>query len=574
MKKSILCKLFLLTSLLCVGLLLLIGTAQYFFFGHYYVESKAKDLEAQMERYAALPFGTDSSYEFYQNHNAFITVLDSNGSIKNTDNYSILVTTDNKQETMQIPLYLMEGAYSMDEVFLFQIGEPVIVDVVKMGTNLIPYQLQSKTGSLALVNMSMAGKLNGINADPAYEKVSVSAFSGTIKEIRIPNKPEELPFPFQEFVFTLQVKEFQARLLLPGQPSLDNVQRYTVSENKIDYQIIVMPLKTAGETNYLFAMTSLQPVNEAAVALSQFYPLFFGFATLLVLLASLIFSKWLIKPLLSLNRVTKKIADMDFSEKLPVHCSDELGQLSGNINYLSTELEEYISKLRQDLDREKQLEETRKRFISGVSHELKTPLAIIKSCMSILRDGIAKEKSDYYFSAVEDEVQRMDALVMEMLDLAKMASGTYSPEMITFDISALIWQICASYQNQIDEKRISLVVSTEAVFVVGHEKLIGRVISNFISNAIRHTETKHSITVSVERKNLTVKISIENEGNYLREEELSRVWEQFYRVDSRKVDGTGLGLAIASEILKLHQTSYGVSNTNNGVCFFFSLPTK
>lgn len=206
-------------------------------------------------------------------------------------------------------------------------------------------------------------------------------------------------------------------------------------------------------TEYVVAMTSLQPVNEAISVIQQFYPYFFVFSFLSVIFLAFILSKWLAKPLLYINQITGKIANMDFSEKLPVRSSDEIGQLSQNINHLSSQIEAYIGQLKEDLDKEKKLEITRKEFIAGVSHELKTPLAVMKSCLSILKDGIAKEKREHYFQAMEDEIHRMDLLVVNMLDLAKFESGTYQPEMAPFEIDKAITEVLRSLADQIQEKK-------------------------------------------------------------------------------------------------------------------------
>jgi len=322
-------------------------------------------------------------------------------------------------------------------------------------------------------------------------------------------------------------------------------------------------------------MSSLQPVDEAIAVIRQFYPYFFGLTFLCVIVLAFIFSKWLAKPLIAINQITGKIANMDFTEKLPVGSGDEIGQLSGNINDLSSRIETYIGQLKQDLDREKQLEKTRKEFIAGVSHELKTPLAVMKSCLTILQDGIASEKREHYFQAMEEEIQRMDLLVVNMLDLAKFESGTYKPEMVPFEIDKVITEVCRSLSEQIEEKNLSLGLRLGSQRVVGHKILISRVITNFLSNAIRHTENGQAIVIAVRGDGQTAEISVENQGKPISEEDRKKIWDQFYRVEARTSKaGTGLGLSISKEILELHHTVYGVENTKDGVRFFFALSVQ
>ncbi|MEM5819143.1 MAG: HAMP domain-containing sensor histidine kinase, partial [Desulfitobacterium hafniense] len=356
---------------------------------------------------------------------------------------------------------------------------------------------------------------------------------------------------------------------------LQDSKEWGAVENFAEYKLISEPVREHGVKGYIFAMTSLQPVDEAIGVIRQFYPYFLGVALLCMLVLAFVLSKWLARPLLSINRITGKIAAMDFTEKLPVGSEDEIGQLSRNINHLSSRMEGYIEQLKRDLDQEKRLEKTRKEFIAGVSHELKTPLAVMKSCLAIIKDGIASEKREHYFQAMEEEIERMDLLVVNMLDLAKFASGTYKPEMAPFAIDQAIAEAARSLAEPIGEKNLTLTLNLCSLRVVGHQGLISRVIINFLSNAIRHTEEGGAIAIAVSDKGQTAEISVENQGSPLAEADRKKIWEQFYRGEARAAKaGTGLGLALSKEILELHQAGYGVENTRDGVRFFFTLPVR
>lgn len=358
-----------------------------------------------------------------------------------------------------------------------------------------------------------------------------------------------------------------------GHLALVNLAIFFLCPHSLSWHIYIFPLLFF--TSNIYLPHSGQPVDEAISVIRQFYPYFFGFTLLCVITLAFTFSRWLAKPLISINKITGKIANMDFSEKLPVRSDDEIGQLSQNINYLSNQIETYIGKLKQDLDKERKLENTRKKFIAGVSHELKTPLAVMKSCLSILKDGIAPEKREHYIQAMEDEIQRMDLLVVNMLDLAKFESGTYKPEMAPFEIGKTISEVYRSLVEQIQEKEITPILRLYPQMVVGHKGLISRVITNFLSNAIRHTEKGHKIVIAMRHNEQTVEISVENQGNHISEDDKENIWNQFYRVEARTSKaGTGIGLSISKEILKLHHSNYGVENTKDGVRFFFSLPVE
>lgn len=577
MKNSIVFKWFVLTALLFSTMFLVIGITQNYFFEKYYISKKSDTLKMYTDKYLSLAAknGAEAaSVELYKNNHIWITKLDEYGRIWDVENYYIEVKLKNEsQGNLQIPMYSFEGEYSSDVLSSLKVGDEVIIDTVNIADERIPYHIQ--TNSTGVGNFNIANKLHGPHADNAYSHLITGMARGTITKMVFPEGREYIAFPYQERYFLEQVKEFQVGLLADNAKPLQRTEELSATENFAQYMIIIKPVIENGVTGYIFAMTSLQPVDEAIAVIQQFYPYFFGFTFLCVVFLAFVFSKWLAKPLISINQITGKIANLDFTEKLPVRSADEIGQLSQNINDLSNQMEAYIGQLKQDLDKERNLETIRKEFIAGVSHELKTPLAVMKSCLSILKDGIAAEKREHYFQAMEDEIQRTDLLVVNMLDLAKFESGTYKPEIAPFEIDKVITEVCRSLAEQIQEKNLSLRLRLYTQMAVGHKGLIRRVITNFLSNAIRHTENGHEIVIAVRSNGETAEISVENQGNPISEEYRKKIWNQFYRIEARTSKaGTGLGLSISKEILELHHAIYGVENTKDGVRFFFSLPGR
>lgn len=576
MKKSIVFKLFLLTVLLFSTMFLMIGITQNYLFEEYYIDKKSDNLKIYMDKYQdlAVKKGVETaSLELYKDNHIWITKLDECGQIVDIENHYIEVKLKNEfQVNLLIPMYSFEGKFSTDISSLFDVGDEVIIDTINIKDKNIPYHIQTdKTG---VINLNIANKIHGPNSNQRYNHLKTGLYRGTITKKVFLEGQKYISFPYQEDFFLEQIKEFQVDLLAADLKFPSHTKELRATENFAEYKIIITPIIENGVTRYIFAMTSLQPVDEALSVIRQFYPYFFGFALLCVILLAFVFSKWLAKPLISINYITGKIANMDFTEKLPIRSDDEIGQLSRNINDLSRQMEAYIEQLKQDLDKERKLETIRKEFIAGVSHELKTPLAVMKSCLSILKDGIAANKKEHYFQAMEDEIKRMDLLVVNMLDLAQFESGTYKPEMVPFEIDKTITEVCQSLTEQIREKNLSLTLRLCSQRVIGHKGLISRVISNFLSNAIRHTEIGYEIVISVVCQGSTAVVSVENQGKTISEEDKNRIWNQFYLVEARTSNkGTGLGLSISQEILKLHHAKYGVENTREGVRFFFSLRT-
>jgi two-component system, OmpR family, sensor histidine kinase VanS len=598
MKKGIVLKLFVLTTGLCMLILATIFLGQTVFFKKFYANKKVDAIQKSMQSFQDeyIKSNNDTQViqkleqEFHQKHTAWITLLDDLGNIKHSNDFYLeiqLGTSQNRNfsnRVITVPLYSFLNIEDLNEVKSFlRSGNSVTVSGITRGTSLVPIGLQIHAGGFNLKNTQLTNKLsrNGLK-EPSPREIRddlVEDLRGTIIKAQLP--PENIPSNsiYTNHLLIERIKEFQAELVL-NEENMNNrlPQEINYEENKIKYKILIQPIKDAdGVETYMFAMASLQPVDEAVQMIKEYYIYLVIFVLLLIFLSSFYYSKKIAKPLLQLNDTTKKIADLDFSEKIPITSHDEIGDLSQNINKLSGALHSHIHQLQQDIEKEKQLENTRKEFIAGVSHELKTPLSIMKSCLSILKDGVAIHKKDYYFEAMAKEVDKMDMLIVDMLELAKFESGTYQMQKEVFSIDEVIEHTCAQLCLEIEKKKLYVQKHLANVDVYANQHRIEQVITNFITNAIRYTPEEETIIISTTKDGDMVKVCVENKGAHIPEEQLDKIWDRFYRVDSsrqRSKGGTGLGLAISKNILELHHVEYGVSNTEDGVLFFFYLNKK
>ena len=601
MKQGIVLKLFLFTTGLCLFILAVIFIGQTVFFKQFYVHQKVKDVNAALQAYEQeyLNYAVDTQgtakleQDFYQKHNTWITTVDTQGNLKYTDDFSMEIRLEPSDEsmfsnkTLKVPLYSFINVedFSSDNPFItpwIKEGEEIAMEGLIMNGQPVIQRMAMHAHNLReenqLENRQMVNKegevLNRTNAIQYREKYPTFLVKGTITKVRIPEGAGVSRYT--NHLLLERIKAFQADLLYDDwQESKNANQIVDYGENHVDYKIFVNRIQDRdGNPAYLFAMTSLQPVNEAAGMIKEYYVYIIIATMLLVVLASFYYSRQITRPLLRINRTTRQMADLDFSEKIPITTKDEIGDLSRNINELSERLHSHILRLEQDIEKEKQLENTRKEFISGVSHELKTPLSVIQSCLAIMKDGVASHKRDYYFQAMEDEVKRMDLLIVDMLELAKYESGTYTMEMDSFYIDAVIERVCAKLAPDIEAKQLHLDTSLKPVKVLANERRIEQVIVNFLSNAIRYTPEQESILVSILEDRDTVKICIENKGTRIPDEQLEKIWDRFYRGEpsrQRSAGGTGLGLAISKKILEMHGVPYGAINTPDGVMFYFHL---
>ncbi|SFB08105.1 Signal transduction histidine kinase [Lentibacillus halodurans] len=593
MKKGIVLKLFLMTILLCMLILAMIYIGQTVFFKQYYATQKVNDIKTSIESFKKeyLKAGENVQaikrleQDFYQEHSTWITTLNSAGNIKYTNDFSVKIHSDaslNKDlanRDITIPLYSFIGLEDLERVkFNLEQGKRIMIDGVMKDDTVVPAILTRRNRNFLLENKLLSGELYGNRTEtkPLPAGGLQIYLTGKIKKLQLPAGSVRSTI-YTNRVFIEQIKQFQANLLFNDNYN-GHAKTINYEQNDVKYKILIRPIKDVnGETSYIFAMTSLQPIDEALQMLEDYYVYLIIFVLLLIILASFYYSKKIAKPLLQINDTTSKIANLDFSETIPVRSKDEIGALSHNINSLSTTLHSHINQLQEDIEKEKQLEHTRKEFISGVSHELKTPLSILKSCISILEDGVAKDKKDYYFNAMAKEVDRMDMLIVDMLELAKFESGTYKMEMDVFYIDQVIEHICEQLALDIADKQLHVHKHLSGTKVVANQHRIEQVITNFITNAIRYTPKNKNIRISTIEEQDRVKVSVENNGTHIAEEHLEKIWDRFYRRDTsrgRSEGSTGLGLAISKNILELHGMAYGVTNTEYGVLFYFYLNKK
>ncbi|MGW6150208.1 HAMP domain-containing sensor histidine kinase [Bacillus mycoides] len=589
MKKGIVLKLFILTTALCTLILVTIFIGQTIFFKQYYANRKVNDIKTNIQSFekAYVKSGDDAKaiqeleQNFYQENATWITTLDSVGNIKYANGFSLEIQLDSNKNNffsnrvIHIPMYSFIDLEDMQRMqFRLEPGNRIIIDGLQQGDTVIPAMLTVKNGNLVLENKQLSERLYGREdtTDPSLKE----SLLGSIKKVQFPEGTIGPSFIYTNRVFIDRIKQFQINLILDEKDKkLTSMEIMDYEQNDIKYKIFIKPIKDVnGKINYFFAMTSLQPVDEAVQMIKDYYIYLVILVLILIVLVSFYYSKKIAKPLLQINDTTKRIADLDFSEKIPITTKDEIGDLSNSINTLSMTLHSYINQLQQDIEKEKQLENTRKEFISGVSHELKTPLSIMKSCISILEDGVASNKKEYYFKAMSKEVDKMDMLIIDMLELAKFESGTYKMEMDVFHIDEMIDYICEQLSPDITAKQLHVHKHLSKIEVVANQHRIEQVITNFITNAIRYTPENENIIISTIEENERVKVCIENKGAHIAPEHVEKIWDRFYRGDTsrqRSKGGTGLGLAISKNVLELHSVQYGVSNTEDGVLFFFYL---
>ncbi|MDE5600099.1 MAG: HAMP domain-containing histidine kinase, partial [Oscillospiraceae bacterium] len=297
---------------------------------------------------------------------------------------------------------------------------------------------------------------------------------------------------------------------------------------------------------YLMLETPMEFLQSAANMMFQFFSII-SIITLIIATFIIYFvSKKIAKPIKQIDRTAQRIAKMDFSERCNIHTGDEIELLSISINKMADQLEQNIDLLKEDLRREEQTNIMRREFIANVSHDLKTPLALITSYSEALSDGNIDEKEA--IEVLLEQCNRMDRLVSQMLTLSRLESNTVKYDMTVFSIGELISTVSQGFKLLIDKKDIDFHLDVDDSIVYGDYNAIVQVYTNLLDNSIKYVDDKKQIRVFLsEDDSEFIKISVYNTHKPLCEEHLKNVFEMFYKTDKSREIGSksyGIGLAI------------------------------
>ena len=278
------------------------------------------------------------------------------------------------------------------------------------------------------------------------------------------------------------------------------------------------------------------------------------------IMISLLISYILTRRIKKINQCTLAIANNDFDIHLNEKSKDELGVLSHNINQMSQQLKTTIQQLNDEIEYVKKLEGMRKEFIANFTHEIKTPLSIINGYIELIEAGKDDLKKQQYLSAIHQEIEHINQLIMAMLDLSRLESGKVELHKEDIDLEDLLMSIVETFAPILKKKHIHVVMGDEFPHIQGDFKELKIVFQNFMSNAIKHTPQNGHIYIKYHQGIL----SFENEGKPLSHEQKEKIWDTYVSSDRQ---GTGLGLAICRSILELHGFQYDVCNSEKGVEF-------
>lgn len=388
-------------------------------------------------------------------------------------------------------------------------------------------------------------------------------------------------------------KELEARLIgyVFGFP-MENV---TVLEEGDDYKL--QRTGTVGSeylemhgrltTGISFIMrTPIESMLESANIAKRFFTYVGCFGVIVGTIVIWFSTKKITKPILQLSAISERMVHLDFEAKYHGKTHNEIDLLGENINMLSSSLEKSISELKtannelkKDIERKERIDEMRKEFLANVSHELKTPIALIQGYAEGLKEGVNDDQDsrDFYCDVIMDEASKMNTMVKKLLTLNQLEFGNDVVNMERFDITTLIENYIYSAQILTKQNQIEVRMDKYGpIYVWADEFKVEEVFMNYFSNAMNHCGGEKIIDVKLEQKEGRVRVCVFNTGTPIPEDSIGHIWEKFYKVDkarTREYGGSGVGLSIVKAIMESMNQQYGVENYTNGVLFWFELET-
>lgn len=341
---------------------------------------------------------------------------------------------------------------------------------------------------------------------------------------------------------------------------------------------------TLSDGNLILMRTALESIKESVAIANEFLAYVAIVAVALGALTAIYVSRRITRPVLELTRLSKRMTDLDFAAKFqPGKRPNEVDELGEHMNALSETLERTISELKsannelkRDIEKKEKAERMRSEFLSNVSHELKTPLALIQGYAEGLQECVNEdeESREFYCDVIVDEADKMNRMVKKLLTLNQLEFGNNIVSMEHFDLTELIHGIVASMDLMLRQKEVSISYPKESLYVWADEFMVEEALTNYLSNALNHVEFEKRIAIHYETGEGSVRVCVFNTGKEIPEGDLGKIWDKFYKVDkarTREYGGNGIGLSIVKAIMDSHHRECGVRNLGNGVEFWLEL---
>ena len=451
------------------------------------------------------------------------------------------------------------------------------------------FYLYSKTTTAIHISEAINSYYNGIYTYSINDKLREQERTNNIDILILDDSFNVVYCSNQEIIDSVNILNSVYNIRSNLVYSQNNILVQRVEESKNNQYLLLRADLDNGYINYI--KIQVQPIKET-VRISNDLLLIIGVLMIIIaaVIASIIANKFT-RPILQLNSITKRMANLDFSQRYRISdTEDEINMLGRNINEMSDKLELTIGRLRsnntkleQNIEEKSKIDEMRKQFISDVSHELKTPIALIQGYAEGLIENVNsdEESRKFYAEVILDESNKMDEMVKRLLELMKLEYQERKFNDTEFDLTELIKEELRRNTVVLKENNIKVEFDEKKkIKVFADQEYIEQVVNNYLSNAMKHAEEKNGekkIIIRTENKKDKIRLYVYNTGENIPKENINKIWGRFYKVDSsrnRNQGGTGIGLALVKAIMNNYNNEYGVRNLENGVEFYCDINKK
>lgn len=481
-------------------------------------------------------------------------------------------------------------------IFIALVGAILLVALLINSWFLESFYVYNKQTNLIRVyqQLNSAANKGNLTSQEVIDHLSEEVEVGNISFVVMTGNGQEVMSTSQN---PRKTQELYAQLM--GYIMNKNQVKGELLEEKHNYQILSTKDVIGGgdyiemwgyldRGNAFLLRSPLESIRESVTLSNEFLI----YTTIIMLCIGSIFiwyfTRRITNPILELTRLSERMANLEFDAKYESGGQNEVGVLGENFNLMSEKLERAVTELknanyelRRDIEQKEKIDSMRTEFIGNVSHELKTPIALIQGYAEGLKEGISDDPKNraFYCDVILDEANKMNELVKNLLTLNQLELGE---EVVfeRFNAVELIRGVLQSNQILIHQRKADVRLQTaDTIYVWADEYKVEQVFRNYLSNALNHLDYERviDIRVSVDETKEKVRISVFNTGAQIPEEDLEHIWNKFYKVDkarTREYGGHGIGLSIVKAIMESFQQEYGVVNYENGVAFWFELDLK
>ena len=402
--------------------------------------------------------------------------------------------------------------------------------------------------------------------------------SGEIQQVEVPRNLNYI------FMTHPRIQREQARLSMEFLRPYRHLSgwRYESTDGPIDIMVYVNPI----QQNYVMTIFTIENTSSIVSTLASYQNFVYLSALLIILLWSFRIGKVASKPIRNVEVVAREISQLNFDAEAIEFKSKEATSLSKSINLISRNLRSALATLNQnnqelmELYKEQSDQvDLKKRLVSSISHELKTPLMIIQVTIQGILDGIVPQEDIHdEFNVIMQEINKSTLMIQDLLQIYRLDSKETELKIERFNFTMMVRELAKEFGPLIKQYRFSYLEDIEDnLYIDGDYKLMQRVLSNFMTNAVKYTPKEETIMVDVYTKEQFVYFEMINYGVTIPDDQINNLWTPFYRLDDRKPDkeairGSGIGLYLVSEVLKAHQFDYGLENVKGGVKVFIIIP--